>query len=115
MSAPFQVGDAVVCVDDSACRCCGMDLPARKGRYYHVEATQRGFNNILNEYITSLVLRGVPTTGLGRHSGWGLNAARFRKIDDEVTEEFREQLRSLNPPKPILNPSRHLSHEGVGR
>lgn len=103
MSVPFQPGDVVVCVDDSI----PSDAPElkrivmgrlRKGACHRVLALS------VNPYgDVGLILSNLDASPW-RH-GWA--PKRFRKIDEGVTEDFREQLRSLKSPKPTLNPSRH--------
>lgn len=106
MSAPFQPGDVVVCVDDRF-----RDGPdyvdfrnrVVRGRVYRVEYVAQFYDGAWGVQLVG--------DGAGPTSAW--EADRFRKIDDEVTEDFREQLRSLKSPKPTLNPSRY-SRERVG-
>jgi hypothetical protein len=88
---PFDVGDVVVCVDDRLREHSGKSVPQRirKGNLYRVIGA-----------AVSPWLR-LPTVTLdGVHSETGFYADRFRKIDAEVTEEFREQLRKLPVPEP---------------
>jgi len=100
MQAPFAPGDVVVCVDDSPCRCCGNPISVRVGPYYRVE--RLGVNPGPRGPFRLLILSGVPASP--RHSR-GVNANRFRKIDDEVDEAFREQMHSLGKPKELATPA----------
>ena len=103
MSAPFQPGDVVVCVDDRTSP--GSPIVRfKRGKEYRVrsvfltEGRQRR-HDIFGEVVWGIVIAGFENKAAA--------AQRFRKIDEGVTEEFREQLRSLKSPKPTLNPSRH--------
>jgi hypothetical protein len=91
MSAPFQPGDVVVCVDNAPDRRCQRpELLAwlAVGRHYRVRTTGLPFDCIH-----------VNGDGLSMLEGW--QPHRFRKIDDEVTEEFREQLANLPVREPV--------------
>lgn len=84
MSAPFQSGDVVVCVDDRS----------RDPRYADHAAHLRRRQTYRVERIDSrggVVLRGLP---LNQH-GFGYLADRFRKIDDEQIPEVLERLKAL--------------------
>lgn len=107
MSAPFQPGDVVVCVDDR---------PSWSNTPYQAEHCRKHLRRGAIYRVVSIVVAPSGDVGLGLSgipncptpfgdTGW--SAFRFRKIDDEVTEDFREQLRSLKSPKPTLTPSRH--------
>jgi hypothetical protein len=90
MSAPFQPGDVVVCVDLSQDRNGNVPETLRvrgKGAPYRVVwvGVNRAGRPILG-------LFGTPAEPPGDQ---GYRHWRFRKIDDEVTEEFREQLANL--------------------
>lgn len=85
---PFDVGDVVVCVDN------------RAGK--HGVAPQRLARG--NSYrITGLSPTGIGVclAGVDPTPAVGFLASRFRKIDADVTEEFRETLRKL----PVREPS----------
>jgi hypothetical protein len=108
MSAPFQPGDVVVCVDDRPLRwgCIGNSpvTPLRRGSFFRVTAIVWTLEG------DSILIDGErPHTCLccDGESGW--HPERFRKIDDEVEEVFREQMRALGKPKvieaPRLNPA----------
>ncbi len=97
MSAPFKVGDVVVGMDDSPCPCCGAKTPITPGGIYRVIGFREGANHRLCVRIVTAFLQAVPV--VGGHEGWGINVARLRKIDDEVSEDFREQLKSLGKSK----------------
>lgn len=90
--APFQPGDVVVCVNDRAPRW-NVPLPfmVKRGRFYRVtEAFSSALGNplvLLNGQRKMLNAHGTMT------AGWA--ADRFRKIDDETAEEFRQQMRAL--------------------
>ena len=104
MSAPFQPGDVVVCVDDRDC------LNIRRGAVYRVAEVRCGYDIVSGESgAYGVVLAGVKTDP--GYDTW--HPIRFRKIDDEVSEDFREQMRSLGKRTPVLNPARH-SRERVG-
>lgn len=106
MIAPFQPGDVVVCV-------------ATGGEYDFVApvpfVSLRGVYRIGRcgrcRDIWAVQLVGDPNMAAYPRAGYP--AFYFRKIDAEVTEDFRQQLRSLKSPKPTLNPKRH-SRERVG-
>jgi hypothetical protein len=80
--APFDVGDVVVCVDDRPGKHGIAPARIRKGATYRVEDI-------------SPLGRGVTLRGVDASPAWWFRADRFRKIDADTTEEFREQLRSL--------------------
>lgn len=85
MSAPFQPGDVVVCVDNAPNDDTNDPGPLAwlvLRRVYRVRTVGLPFDCIH-----------VVGDGLGRGAGW--QPHRFRKIDAEVTGEFREQLRKL--------------------
>ncbi|KTF68656.1 hypothetical protein ACNFJ7_02060 [Sphingomonas sp. HT-1] len=101
MSAPFEPNDVVVCVDDGACGCgCGDDTGLRIGRSYRIFAVE-DVSFWWPEDPWNVILCNFDHTGPHHPDGASLGARRFRKIDDEVTEEFREQLRKL----PVLEPA----------
>ncbi|RYG87627.1 MAG: hypothetical protein EON59_06865 [Alphaproteobacteria bacterium] len=94
MSAPFNVGDVVVCVD-AAPR--SWNIPAQVvnlrrlavGRYYRVA----GLGAVVRTSSPSLFLEGLRAVNEPYGVGWA--ADRFRKIDDEQIPEVLEILRSL--------------------
>jgi hypothetical protein len=87
VSAPFQPGDVVVCVDDGPNPFGGLQHGLRVRQCYRIEAA---FDDIRVQLPLVLVFgrRSLDHTG-------AYLASRFRKIDAEVTEAFREQLRKL--------------------
>lgn len=95
MSAPFQPGDVVVCVDDRRsldfyCADQSWTVSITRGAYYRVTGI------VLTIPGPALLLDGErPHTCSCCDGENGWNPHRFRKIDDDVTEEFREQLRKL--------------------
>jgi hypothetical protein len=92
MSAPFQPGDVVVCVDDRQSPYSPHGL--LRGAYYRIAGLRPPmYNSVINEKCLGVELVAPES---GNPNGYG--AFRFRKIDDEVTDEFRAQLRSLNTP-----------------
>lgn len=99
MSAPFQPGDVVVCVDDSPDTRGNMVVARflRRLAIYRVE-----WCGLTTVGVWGVQLFGDPST---RSGAWA--ADRFRKIDDDVTEDFREQMRSLGKGKSVVNPSHH--------
>jgi len=98
VSAPFQPGDCVECIDASPRG--GAIIPIHKflvqGAVYLVSDVI-DHNNKHDGW--SLRLAGIPVPD--PMEGW--NYRRFRKIDDDATEDFREQLRSPGNGEP----SRH--------
>ncbi len=91
----FKRGDVVVCVDAKP------DARDPKAYLLIERKTYRvGAVGARADGVYSLAFHCIPSDTLGK--GWAFTADRFRKIDDEVTEAFREQLRSL--PKPALEP-----------
>jgi hypothetical protein len=107
MRAPFQPGDVVVCVDTL-----GPPLEIWEpllGAHYRISRCGPsagpvwvGGERFRDDFIVSLVEEPANDD-----TGWA--AKMFRKIDDEVSESFREQMRELGKPKdgPKLNPARH--------
>lgn len=96
MSAPFQPGDVVVCVDAEPLPYSVIPIRCiRVGGVYRVEA----FNPKMLDRFSGECFDGVQLVGVVADTGTGwLGAYRFRKIDDDVTEDFREQMRSLGKP-----------------
>ncbi|RYG90133.1 MAG: hypothetical protein EON59_00705 [Alphaproteobacteria bacterium] len=88
MSAPFQPGDVVVCVDTSANFTGGRPDNIQKGAHYRIEVGSYPDPD-----------HGRPIVRLvGLHSGdWtgAYLASRFRKIDDETYPEVLERLKAL--------------------
>ena len=86
MNVPFQPGDVVVCVDDAAFTCSH-------------GTTHLGFT-IKRSAVVRVQSLSVSSCGCGtikwddRYMAQAM-AERFRKIDADVTEDFREQLRKL--------------------
>lgn len=109
MSAPFQPGNVVLCVDDrpgkvkrtllGECEVVASQL--RRGSIYRVSKVGPAPNGKVGVFI-----EGIPPL-VAWDGELPFRSDRFRKIDDEVTEDFRQQLRSLKSPKPTLNPKRH--------
>lgn len=96
MSA-FQPGDVVVCVDDRGPRNEPTETPTGwivRGNHYRVE-----------KCIDHVLGAGVKISGVAVNRFDWFYADRFRKIDDEVTEEFREQLRAIKSPAPCFDHS----------
>jgi hypothetical protein len=98
VSGPFEPGDVVVCVDAGIIHCAGNTrhrglyfTKGYVGRVVGVRPTMPGLKYGRICGCTALVL----ADGKSGHIN------RFRKIDDEVTDEFREQLRKL----PVLEPA----------
>jgi hypothetical protein len=100
MSAPFEPGDVVVCVDVTPHRKFGPpDL--KLGAYYRV-----------TDYIDPPGLGAVVRVAGADHSPafGGFRAQRFRKINDEQYPEVLEAILSCKKPeRPALNPSRHYA------
>jgi hypothetical protein len=95
MSAPFNVGDVVVCVDDRPTPAWG-ETGLKRGRMYRVSRVGPVMlNTLLQRDCHSVDVVGVVAPSRGR----GFGDFRFRKIDDEVTESFRSQLKSLTKQK----------------
>ena len=83
----FQVGDVVVCIDDSPCVVhpyAGYPFEADRGSLYRVARV--GLHPVEREFY--LGLTEVP--------GVMLFAARFRKVT-RADEQFIEQMRALKP------------------
>jgi len=94
MKAPFEPGDVVVCLRD-------FPGPADqwgpvKGGYYRVEGC-------VHELFGWFVELAEDPDSFDPDFGWG--AQHFRKIDEGVTEEFREVLGTLTPGKPRVRVS----------
>ena len=101
MSAPFQPGDVVECVKEFPLHGpCG--APALHGEWY---PRVGGFYRCCGIDAEGFVELDEDPDKFNPDYGW--HRSHFRKIDDEVTPAFREQLRSLGKPKPVLNPERH--------
>jgi len=81
----MTIGDKVVCVDDSPCKCCGGIFPTTKGMVYVIE-------NLL-VYHKGLVLMLVGVNAAPLHAR-GILAYRFRLLD-ELKQEAR--LRTSKP------------------
>lgn len=100
MSAPFQPGDVVVCVDASApsqyWRKRSHRFPLALGSIWRVRGT--GLSETGEEGIYLFGYRGPIYDRTKREAP--LRPDRFRKIDDEVTDEFRQALKSLKSPTP---------------
>jgi hypothetical protein len=99
MSAPFAPGDVVVCVDASPARIAMSDKGKQLvARYCKVDAVYRveAVRLSLGRRPGKLCLKFV---GIDSEPYAGFSASRFRKIDDEVSEDFRQQLKSLSKPK----------------
>lgn len=92
----FHVGQKVVCVDGSACKCgCGFMFPPT-GTTWTVSQTAK----ILNWQCINLVERPAPL----RYGHIALySAARFRPV--QSTETGMEILRKLLEPKPLTVPA----------
>lgn len=101
--APFEPGDVVVCVDASPPRIARSErmkalvrAVCRLGAVHRVADVRVAWGR-RSKGRTALVLQGIDSNPAA-----GFDAERFRKIDDEVTEEFRVQMRSLG--KPVTAP-----------
>jgi hypothetical protein len=90
------IGDVVVCVDDSPCKCCGAPTQVVRGRTYQVTDIRVGINPARSLPIVSLYLVGVRARG--KHAGWGINSERFRKVQ-KADDKFTRQIRALRPAK----------------
>jgi hypothetical protein len=102
MSAPFEPGDVVVCVEDKPCPVYG-PVGIRKGAYYRVDAVMHG-----RDRNTGYVATGCKVSP-DDHPMWH-NVVRFRKINDEQIPEVLEAILSCKKPgRPALNPSRHYA------
>ena len=86
MTAPFDVGDCVVCVDDAAYRC-------HHGARHLGATTKRGL--IVRVRSFGAARCGCPTITWGGGFMEQAMASRFRKIDADVTEDFRAMLRRV--------------------
>lgn len=102
MSEPFQFGDVVVCVDRDE----GMITPisqawVRLGAVYRIVCCEIGDNELTGEELWCVTLDGDPENIIDPDGAYP--AAWFRKIDDDVTDEFREALRQLpvKTPEPV--------------
>lgn len=96
MSAPFQPGDCVVCVDASSRKLSARPITPImtlvRGAIYRVASAFNAPNGdpvVLLDGEAPHRFHEYP----GQVTGW--LASRFRKIDDEVTDEFRSMLRNL--------------------
>lgn len=88
MSAPFEVGDVVVCVDDRVGdngKCSSGEWIAR-GQIYRV--------SMIMPSVDGVKLRGFRLA----ENEW-FRGRRFRKIDDEQIPEVLERLKSLGKSK----------------
>lgn len=83
MSAPFQPGDVVQVIDGI--------LDLKTGSIHRVVAAHPPVPGMTSTW--GIRVSGADHNWLHAFQGW--RHTRFRKIDDEVTEEFREQLRKL--------------------
>lgn len=93
MSAPFQPGDVVVCVHVDPSEVSDAEWLPSVGSYYRVLECFEAVDWHGREHW-GVVIDGDPVDcpedeGAGWRSDW------FRKIDAEVTEDFRQQLRKL--------------------
>jgi hypothetical protein len=91
----MKIGDKVVCVDDSPCRCgnCGrMPLPLKSGSVYVID----GFYTYERKGILCFTLIGVPTIkNHFDHNGLGVYASyRFRLLDELKAEAKAQQSQS---------------------
>lgn len=100
MSAPFQPGDVVECIKEFPLHG-PSDAPVLGGEWY---PRVGGFYRCCGMDYDCVELEEDPDK-FNPDFGW--NWSHFRKIDADVTEDFRQQLRSLKSPKPTLNPARH--------
>lgn len=96
MSAPFQPGDRVECIDASPRD--GAIIPIHK---FLVQGADYLVSDVIDHNNQhdgwSLRLVGIPVPD--PMEGW--NYRPFRKIDDEVTEDFRSMIRTLANPKEV--------------
>lgn len=89
MSAPFAPGDVVVAVYEDVC-------PVHMGDP-HYDTTMIGQHFRIRDIEIVGACVGYVDIGDGNGCDWC--AGTFRKVDDEVTEDFRERLKSLSTPK----------------
>lgn len=99
MSAPFQPGDVVVCVDDSPCGCgCGDDSGLANGHVYRVgEMVNVAFHYPDDPW--NVFLLNFDHSGPHHPHGESLGAHRFRKIDDEQYPEALAAIRAIGKSK----------------
>jgi hypothetical protein len=88
VSKPFEPGDVVVCL--RGCTTIDGSDTTRQGAIYRVSDCR--FNTRWEEW-------GVWLAGMNCGLWFGYKAARFRKIDADTTEDFRQQMRSLGKAK----------------
>jgi len=96
MSAPFQPGDVVVCVDNKPATSMQNPLPpVSLGSVHRVSWCG----------VTTDADDGRLRCGVNLDEGiaciWTRPAEWFRRIDGEVTEDFRSMLRTLGNPKEV--------------
>lgn len=101
MSAPFKPGDCVECIDAGPSEEGYTPPELIQGAHYTVFAVGEDPFGQPGVFLDEQDSRGFAG---------GYLAYRFRKIDDEVTEDFRARLRTLNPPEPVdaSSPAGHL-------
>jgi hypothetical protein len=94
VSAPFQPGDVVVCVDAKP--------DARDPEAGHLVERKTYRVAVIGPRDTdgSLSVGFDCIPGSRPNTVYGFSVARFRKIDDEVNDAFREQMRALRTPVP---------------
>lgn len=68
-------GDKVVCVDDSACKCCGQPVPVKRDVVYVITGF-RVWRNVLALHLTGVLADHGDTPNAG------INSNRFRKLTD---------------------------------
>lgn len=88
MSTPFQPGDCVICVYAGPNHDGGIPADIVEGAVYRVD------HCFLHLHSAHMLVALVGNVNFVDETGAYL-ASRFRKIDDEVTESFRQQMRSL--------------------
>jgi hypothetical protein len=89
----FQIGDKVVCVDDSRCGSCGCEIGLTKNQVY----VCAGY--IPHSFGEAIILLGwtAKCADQPAHSRWPKNCAnakRFRKLD-ELKAESGKRLKAL--------------------
>jgi hypothetical protein len=104
MSAPFKPGDVVVVVYQKDGVHAAPGIPRIPKGSIHRVADVYGC-----DFWAAVVVNGWPSGHVSPIGNDGWDARSFRKIDDEVTEDFRARLRTLNPPEPASPlPAGHL-------
>lgn len=90
----MNIGDKVVCVNDSRCRCAiciGLPVPVIKNNVYVVERISNAFSG----RTTAIVLLGVPKVHEDLPDR-GIGADRFRLLD-ELKQQAKQREERTNP------------------